>query len=885
MNRYTQLTGKYIRGQKKRSILTIFGIILSVTLLTSVATIGMSYRDKVIRQTVQSFGDYHVSFNGMEGDAVANIQQQAAVQAAGVISREGYAVIQKTSEKERSENPFASAYRYLNVKGYDEEAMRMLQVQVEEGRLPQASDEIILSSWGLSSFATKPKLGDRVSLTLGIRKVASTGEIRPISGMGDFGWGVDEAFEGQTKREFTVVGFMKPASNQSWSSSFIYPAITFNDHKTIDKNRTYFVYVQMKSLDRIKDKTESILTSLHLQSTEQGSALELNRESTVKSVRVEYNNELLKLYGKSTYGSVNASTSLAFAAIVVIILLSTIAVIYNTFHISVLERMSQFGILRCIGATPAQIRKIVMREAVLLSVFGIPIGLLLGTLFMKALFYSISFLSLGFLNDMRMVVSPLVLLGAAALGFITVIFSATGPARQAASVTPLEAVKSTGTTKVEPVTSVKKSDWVKWIFGIEGQFARRNLQRNKRRFRITAFSMIISLVLLIVFSGLVDLLRQQASQSGIRYSYSLQYEGSSKQIDPTVFEEIVKLDAVKQAYPFSNEQVMAIIPKDKVNPTYYELMSDMFVVETEQGYRMSNNFLQSFGENGLDDLKPKLTSGAIDKEQMNRKNGVILIQKISMMTESGKRLILDQTHFQVGDEIQIRTMNGNGQGYQTVTVMGIADQGPLSTGYSESAVLGMVTTPEVMAKISGSDAYSRIFIQAKSDQPDDSILNYLQTLVQKDAGYNYMDRVSELLQAKNDAMTASIFFYGFIGVIILIAFLNIINTVSTNLILRTKEFAVLKAIGMTQRDVSKMILLEGLFYGLFSGISGILIGAALSYGIQFLYQNTLDTAWGIPWTSMGLALFGALFTTFLATMLPMRRLNRVPIVQALRAEE
>ncbi|SFF48794.1 ABC-type antimicrobial peptide transport system, permease component [Paenibacillus algorifonticola] len=397
MNNYTGLTLKYLKGQKKRSLLTILGIVLSVTLLTSIGTIGLSYHDQLIRQTIRDFGDYHVSFNNISGDAVPKVNNNAMVKSTGVISREGYATIRETDVKEKRENPYAAPYRYLNVKGYDTDAMNMLQVQLDSGRLPENPNEIILSSRSLGYFSEKPKLGDSIKLNLGIRKVASTGKARKIDGMGDFGWSLDEAFQAQTQREFKVVGFMKEIGRGNWSSTFILPAITFNDNKTIDEKKKYFIYVKMKTVDQIKEKTEAILSSLRVSDVEQDSAKQLNREYSIDNLRIEYNNELLKLYGKSTYEGVNKSFILAYAAVIAIIIICTIAVIYNIFHISVLERISQFGILRCIGATPSQIRKIVFKEATLLSLIGIPIGIFTGTIFMKLLFYNISFLELGFL--------------------------------------------------------------------------------------------------------------------------------------------------------------------------------------------------------------------------------------------------------------------------------------------------------------------------------------------------------------------------------------------------------------------------------------------------------------------------------------------------------
>lgn len=272
MHKYTRLTEKYLLGQKKRSILTIVGIILSVTLLTAVGTLAISYQDKLIRQTTQEYGDYEVSFKGVPGKDVSRIINHAVIGSAGVLHRVGYAAISSTSEKEKKENPFSAPYRYLNVKGYDSEAMNKLQIQLESGRLPQKDNEIILSSWSLEYFASKPTIGDNITLNLGDRLVASTGKVKSANTIGDYGWDLDEKFQPRTKQKYTVVGIMKPAKNVTWSSTFIYSAITYDDHQKTDPSKTYFIYATMKSMDNIREKSEAILSSLAWGKVDQGAA-------------------------------------------------------------------------------------------------------------------------------------------------------------------------------------------------------------------------------------------------------------------------------------------------------------------------------------------------------------------------------------------------------------------------------------------------------------------------------------------------------------------------------------------------------------------------------------------------------------------------------------
>ena len=892
MNNYTALTLKYLKGQKKRTWVTILGIALSVALLTSIGTIGVSYRDKLIRQSIHEYGDYHVSFNNIAGEGINKLIHNATVEKTGIVSRESYAIISQTSQKEQQENPNAAPYRYLNIKNYDATAMDMLQVQLDSGRLPNRPNEIILPKWSLSLFPQMPVVGQQIKLQLGTRIVASTGKEKKINGLGDFGWSLDEEFRAEAEKQFTVVGIMKAGSNLNGSSTFIFPAIAFKNNTSFNNNLKYFIYAEMKEMAHIKEKTEAILSSLKASDVEQGSAVKLNRDNYIDNITVEYNNALLKLYGESTYEGVNQSLMWALLAVVLLIMICTIAVIYNTFHISVLERISQFGVLRCVGATPAQIRKLVLKEATWLSLIGIPIGLLAGTLLMKLLFYNISLLSLGFFNDMKLLISMPVVITAVLLGLISVYLSALGPARQASRVSPLEAVKNAGTTKMEQGATIKKSKsklnkLILIPFGMEGQFARRNLKRNQKRFRITIFSMVISILLFIVLSDVVNVMKESMQVSGAKYSYSLTYNRNSGQIDEGIYTKITNLLGVQEAYKFYNSQVTAIIPQNKVNSTYYELKKDHYGVTDQNGYRTDNNFIQSYGYNGLEDLKTKLTSGSIHKEQIDAVNGVIVIQKINVTTDNGKQIITNQTNFKVGDKIQIRNVAGKSRDYpeyHTVTVVGIADHDLLSDQYTDSAILTFITTPKVYTKVIGADSYKRIFILADPTQASEPITSYLQSVVEKDAGYSYNDRVTELAEATNDTITTSIFLYGFIGVIILIAFLNILNTMSTNLLLRTKEFAVLKSIGMTQSQMTKMIFLESMFYGVIAAIYGSIIGTAISYGVHHLLINAIDMGWSIPWSNIAITFLGAIVTTIMASLWPLRRLRKTSIVESLRGE-
>lgn len=265
MKSYSEITKKYLKFQKSRTILTIIGIILSVTLITSVGTLAMSLRDKMIRESKQQYGDYHVAFNGVSANAASKVRNNFEVLNCGIVSRENFAIINKTSEKEIKQNIWAAPYRYLNIKRYDKNAMDMLKVKAKYGRLPENSSEIALDQWILEYMDNKPGLGSKIKLTVGKRIDTENGNEIAANTLGDFGWGAKEKFQAEGEKEYTVVGFLEN-KGVFQSDSFMAKAVTFDDYKSISDNKKYFMYLQMKSMNNIEETTKKIAASIHISS-------------------------------------------------------------------------------------------------------------------------------------------------------------------------------------------------------------------------------------------------------------------------------------------------------------------------------------------------------------------------------------------------------------------------------------------------------------------------------------------------------------------------------------------------------------------------------------------------------------------------------------------
>ena len=197
------------------------------------------------------------------------------------------------------------------------------------------------------------------------------------------------------------------------------------------------------------------------------------------------------------------SLYIVIGIIIGIVVISTVAVIYNAFQISVVERIKQFGLLRAVGGTPKQIKKLVLREATVLAAIGVPLGLLCGVIAIYGIGYLIKLMGGESIMPIKLSVSPRILGFSGVLGLISIYLSALSPALNAGRISPLTAISGRNSISKEKIKR-RKSFIVQKLFGFEGALAAKNIKRNRKRYRITVFSIIISVMLFITFKSFMD---------------------------------------------------------------------------------------------------------------------------------------------------------------------------------------------------------------------------------------------------------------------------------------------------------------------------------------------------------------------------------------------
>ncbi|NSJ92184.1 FtsX-like permease family protein [Coprococcus sp. MSK.21.13] len=455
-------------------------------------------------------------------------------------------------------------------------------------------------------------------------------------------------------------------------------------------------------------------------------------------------------------------------------------------------------------------------------------------------------------DEINVVISPIVFIISAIIGLITIYLSAIGPARKASKVSPLEAVRNTGSLKKEKFKKRKRFRTINKVFGIEGEIAYKNL--NMKDFMLW---------------------KRGGSNTGISLS---------------IYNEITNFKDVEKVYKVMYDGRPILIPREKVNTKLFELRPNFKERIKDEQLVLSSNGIISYGDNILPELKKYLREGTVDKEKLNNENGVILIKTNSLYNEETKKSsVFDIADYKVGDEIKIidkkKLKDIDESNIKRVKVIGILDKGILDNEYNYSPAMTLITSEEVYKNITGNNDIRRMFIQLKEGSNKDNLSEYLKVLNKKDPGYQYFDFQEESKRNRDKAIAINIFLYGFVSVITLIGCLNIINTISTNLILRKRELAMIRAVGMDRSKMSKMICIEGIYYGVIASIYGGIIGTVLSYELFKIMQNLRDFQWAFPIKEILTAVIGAIIISLISTYIPLRKINKENVIENIRGKE
>lgn len=839
MKNYSQISNRYMKENKKRTVLTIFGVALAAVLIFAIGTFLFSFRDAMIKEE-RNYSDYEFMINGLSREETEKISNNVEIKDSAIYieDKDGY-IVKGTDRMARI------------LRGDDRYYSSVKRQKVVEGEAPSNSNEIVVDI-NTKNFLNVD-IGDNVTLT---------GE------------------NGDT--EFKVTGITESDGYNSAAPLNIYGYI---DKDNLDANEKYMIYVNIKSDKNKQTIMDQVLSDADVE---------------VVDGTKNQNQELLYLTGNGGSSEISKSLNMMAAFMVIVIMVCTITVIYNSFNISVIERIRYFGILKAVGATPKQIKRIIFKEGALIGLIALPLGCIIGFFALKLgikLFIGNNVL---FMTDFQVKFYPKILLVTVVLVAITIFLSIMGPARKAKKVSAVEAMKNNKEINIGKIKR-RKGRIVGKIFGVEGSLAYKNIRRTPARFIITVIALTISLIMFNVFYGFLDYVKQTCVDVYGTVFYDAQlYKGSED--SPFTHEEIDEIESKNfsdNIYKFDMKHYSLLIPNDKLSSEYEE-KTDMKFGQKRNSLVYNDTLVSKIesyagGEKEINEANQYIKEGSITKG-----NGVILVDGRKITNKDGQKETIRGTTYKPGDKIRIakpisldenmilsddqaRSAIDNND-YIEVPIAAIAEKDPFS-GQNITDSLEILMDTDTYTKYIGElKVNTMLFSFDDNSEKENEAVEYFDS-IKESRGYSYYDLKAEFNQINDLFNQVEFFVYCFIIIITIISIVNIFNTISTNILIRKKEFSTLKAIGMQQKQLKKSVILEGTLYGIIASVFGGAISAALLALLVKLIGPMADVEYHFDFVAFIASIVVAILITYLATLIPLKKLSKLSIVEGIRDDE
>ena len=860
MNLLKKLTIKNLKLNKKRTIVTIIGIMLSVALITAVATMYASGLKSLVVYEKYVKGDFHVEFMDVPSDDVKNIKNNNGVEDVYLTKEIGYAPLKDSKN---------SGKPYAYVMGFDKGALENLSVRLTSGRLPQNEDEIIIPTHLKTNGRMDIENNKEITLEVGER-VSGTYKLNQYDGYD----ADNEKIINTKQKTYKIVGvYERSATN---IEPYIAPGYTFisyiDDNNFTGNVNVYAKYNKAGSKNHIKVTADiigvnaDVLNKYYYGSFDNEEELIKVREELDKArYGTDFNSYLIALETDPIRNSGIGNLGYVVIVVCIIIVFTSVFCIKNSFDISITEKIKQYGMLRSIGATKKQIKSNVFYEATILGLIGIPLGLLLGFIASYILIIVCNILLKDSLTGgLNMVLSYSVIsyIVAIILGIITIYLSALKSARKASKISPIDSIRNSANIKLNS-KKLKVPKLINKIFGVGGEISYKNIKRNKKSYRTTIVSLTISVLVFIALTYFMNAFMSEIKQEVNATEYNINYyikNNEEKNIINKI-NQTVKLDNIK------NYSIIRTTNGTFNNPKY----------NIEQENINDNIYIVSIGEEAY---KKYLKSLNLNYDDVKDKG--ILVDEIKYSVNKNDKIVNKQDRlykYNKGDIVSMNLYIESNETNINLSVGAISDVRPFGLQKNTEEVY-FVVSDEYYDKINGGSQYYNVYFDStNASKLQDDIDKIL-----KDERYSVDNKEENVRIMRNLILLIGIFLYGFITVIILISVTNIFNTITTSMELRKPEFAMLKSVGMTSKEFNRMIRLESIFVCIKSLIFGIPIGLAISYVIYLLLSQNEDLKFEVPFNGI---IISSIFVLLLISILmkySISKINKQNTIETIRNE-
>ena len=882
----SKITIRQMLLNKRRTTITIIGVIIAVAMFTAVSTLFGSFMDFGQQAAIVNKGNYHVCYYDLSSEDLNTIQADDNVKSYYAIHDEGLAQLP---------DEYGSK-KFLWIKAISANTMEDSGVHLVEGRLPQNDQELVLSESIKQRNPDGYTIGQTVTFDLGERKIKNPpeGVTQELDGSITY-MGEDETFKVLEQKTYTIVGFATMASQeQSYASSLT--AVTALNTDVLYRG-TLDVYVQAKHID-----------SIYAWGDDLG-----NKIGEKDGISYDFNNGLLMFEGRNQDSQFMGMLFTLIAILFIIIFIGAISLIYNAFAISITERSTDFGLLSSIGATKRQKRRSVLLEALLILAVAVPIGVLGGYFGLWLVFAAVNpaintLLSGDYLGSgleaqlqLRVVISPIAILVEVIMSVLTVLVSAWIPAVRAGRVTPIEAIRQAKDVKLTP-RSVKTSRLTRALFGIEGEIAAKNMKRSKKRSRVVIVSFVISLVLFLSASSFTHLFSQSVDVATGDINYNIYvnlWQSANDASKSELPKELVQaenaishLDGIDEVTVVNGIRVLYL--KDFQEDALSASARKIWDAQAEKGNNLNQPSVRIIALND-ETLKAYCDKVGADYDTMQNTenfNG-ILVNNIAW--KDGKvyttlpvldkktgdtQVLTGYTHEESDEEATDSGETDQSERKveydRTLRIAAMTDQVPIGfstirTAYDDGRLgVDVFVSQAVFEKYMPFDYYyngfSEVYLSAAdSGSLSDQIEELMTDPAYRDLAYSVSDITSQVRMMEQIIFLINTFSYVFIALISAIGIANIFNTISTGIILRQKEFAMLKSVGMSPKGFHKMLFFESLLYGIKSLLWGLPISFAVMALLYLVLRQNFAIPFSVPWLQVAVGI-GAIFAIVLITV-------------------
>lgn len=881
MKLLNKLTLKNLRLNKVRTAVTIIGIMFSAALITVVSGMALSGRQTMIDGQTEWSGNYDVALDIIDTAKIDKIRQNRNVENAFYKERLGFS---KATVADNAE--YGYAVTAISENAFD----GCFKLKLEKGSFPTNSNEAVVTGAFKNTDGKDVKVGDKITLELGVLK-GTDGKVLGESELLDLSPKrfKESKITDKKQKTYTITGIIEnPNTRELNNPSSCFEIYTASDEKapveairTKHMNKLYIAYTPQSESNYLQNTADILGFKADDMSNVISDEISPEDQQTSGINGYSFNTTLLAMKG---YGGSDGTNVMIFnlaVIIIIIVMLASVFVIRNSFAISITEKTSMYGMLASVGATKRQIRRNVLFEGFILGLIGIPLGILLG-LGVNAILIAILNSVLGdMLSGATFVfVTPTIpIICAIVLSAVTIFCSSFFIALRASRIPPLVAIRGNKDIKVKNNKPYRTSKLTKKLFGVGGEIASKSLKRSRKKYRTTVISIVVSVAMFIAVSAFMDYGMTFTDHYYGNTDYSYMVSG----IDANQAQTIEKMPEIENYLTVGSQYgyVSADVPVNECGENFLYDNADgtkSFSVEFLEFEH--DTFVQICRELKLDYNKVKggvLVYSEVTPYNMENMEGTGEPMKLFGKTAPTKFIVYGNDD------------NGNELIAGKLKVSSVFDEIPKSADsvIGEGTILGQGLIIGEQGVISPQLGEHECYITLYANTSNHtSLTNRIESMPSTGDSESYIsifDYEETVRQFNAVMLIVGIFVYGFIGVISLIGMTNIFNTISTNMQLRSKEFASLKSIGMTKKEFNRMIRLESLMYGIKSLIIGIPLGVLGVFAIFSAFSNgNVPMSFVFPWKAILISIAAVFIVVWLIMKYSISKVNKQNIIETIR---